>query len=72
MNSLKNYRESGQPNLAQIGRFIYTGKSKAIRKPAKTWKTVLKEQRKIRAVKVQERERPLPAEMVEWLQKLTG
>ena len=65
---MKNYRVSSQPKLAQVGRFIYTGKSKAIRKPSKNWKTVLKEQKKIRAVKVQERVVPIPAEMVEWLQ----
>ena len=65
---MKNYRVSSQPKLAQVGRFIYTGKSKAIRKPTKNWKTILKEQTKIRAVKVQARAVPIPTEMVEWLQ----
>lgn len=65
---MKNYRVSSQPKLAEVGRFIYTGKSKAIRKPTKNWKTVLKEQKKIRAVKTQARAVPIPAEMLEWLQ----
>jgi len=65
---MKNYRVSNKPKLAEVGQFIYTGKSKTIRKPTKNWKTVLKEQKKIRAVKVQERVVPIPAEMVEWLQ----
>ena len=65
---MKNYRVSSQPKLAQVGRFIYTGKSNSIRKPTKHWKTVLKEQTKIRAVKVQARAVPIPTEMVEWLQ----
>tara|TARA_R110000824_G_scaffold265738_1_gene454643 strand:+ start:592 stop:801 length:210 start_codon:yes stop_codon:yes gene_type:complete len=65
---MKNYRVSNKPKLAEVGQFIYTGKSKAIRKPVKNWKTILKEQKKLRAVKTQARAVPIPAEMLEWLQ----
>ena len=58
------------PRLASTGRFIYTAKKSSTRKPVKNWKTVLKEQGKSRAVKVQARAVPIPAEMVEWLQRL--
>ena len=66
---MKNYRVSDRPRLAQTGQFIYT-RGKSIRKPVKTWKTVLKEHGKGRTIAVQERAKPLPAEMVEWLQRL--
>jgi len=70
---MKRYISSDKPKLAQTGNFIFiTGKSSKLRKPVKTWKRILKEQGKNRAVKVQERAKPLPIEMVEWLQRITG
>ena len=68
---MKRFITSSKPRLAQTGNYIFV-RGKNIRKPVKTWKTVLKEQGKNRTVKVQERAKPIPAEMVEWLQKLTG
>jgi len=63
---MKRYISSGMPRLAQSNIFIFT-KGKTTRKPVKTWKTVLKEQGKSRTVKVQERAKPIPAELTEWL-----
>ena len=67
---MKGYRVSSKPQLSQTGQFIYT-KGKAIRKPVKTWKTVLKEHKKNRLIAVQERARPIPAGLIEWLKGIT-
>tara|TARA_Y100000310_G_C20269525_1_gene617369 strand:+ start:369 stop:590 length:222 start_codon:yes stop_codon:yes gene_type:complete len=65
---MKRYISSDKPKLAQTGNFIFiTGKSNKLRKPVKTWKRILKEHRKSRTVKVQERAKPIPAELTEWL-----
>tara|TARA_Y100000296_G_scaffold48630_1_gene55729 strand:- start:710 stop:916 length:207 start_codon:yes stop_codon:yes gene_type:complete len=68
---MKRFITSSRPRIAKTGDYIQIVRKK-VRQPVKTWKTVLKEQGKNRTVKVQERAKPIPAEMVEWLQRLTG
>ena len=69
----KRYITSDSPRLAQTSRPIkyITGKSK-IRQPVKTRKMILKEHIKSRTLQTRERAKPIPPEMVEWLQSLTG
>lgn len=68
----KRYITSDTPRLAQSSarptQYI-TGK-RGLRKPVKTWKTVLKEHKKSRTVKVQERAKPIPAELAKWLESI--
>jgi len=68
---MKKYITSDTPRLSRTGDYIHIVRKK-VRQPVKTWKTVLKEHGKSRTIAVQERAKPLPAEMVEWLQRLTG
>tara|TARA_R110002020_G_scaffold51249_2_gene145130 strand:- start:810 stop:1016 length:207 start_codon:yes stop_codon:yes gene_type:complete len=68
---MKKYITSDIPRLSRTGDYISIVR-KSNRRAVKTWKTVLKIRQSERKIKVQEKSKPLPTEMVEWLQRLTG
>lgn len=69
---MKRYITSDTPRLSSANHYTKYVTGRAIRKPVKNWKMVLKQHIAHRAVKTQEREKPLSAELRSWLESIVG